>query len=72
MGEEWIEWKGGKCPVDHDALVEFRCRDGYVWRHPASYLAGIAGPCPADWWSHTEDRNRGDDIIAYRVVDQSK
>lgn len=49
---EWVQWKGGECPVPGDTLVEVRSRRGFVWRDVAK----------AFWWDH-----RGD-IVAYRVV----
>lgn len=31
---DWIEWKGGECPVPADTLVCVRCRDGYESSRP--------------------------------------
>lgn len=52
----WIEWKGGECPVDVDALVCCKLRSGKV--SITAYHAGILS------W-----RNNGNaaDIIAYRL-----
>lgn len=52
----WIEWKGGECPVDVDALVCGKLRSGRVSITP--YHAGILS------WRH--DGNAAD-IIAYRL-----
>ena len=49
----WIEWKGGECPVEDDAVIDIRFRDGNEER-------GVH----ADWdWEHSG----GGDIIAYRL-----
>ena len=49
----WIEWKGGECPVEDDAVIDIRFRDGNEER-------GV----DADWdWEHSG----GGDIIAYRL-----
>ena len=50
----WIEWKGGECPVDVDALVCCKLRSGKV--SITAYHAGILS------WRH--DGN-GADVIAY-------
>lgn len=56
----WIEWAGGECPVDSDAIVEVKYRKPiplHINNDRAEYFA----------WSH--DGNSGD-IIAYRLVQQ--
>ena len=53
----WIEWRGGKCPVDSDAIVEVKYRKP----NPYQYNNDRAGDFT---WSH--DGFDGD-IIAYRV-----
>lgn len=51
----WIEWKGGKRPVDMDVRVEVRFRSGSTAIDEAGW-----------WnWAHLGDDY---DIIAYRVV----
>lgn len=35
----WIEWHGGECPVDSDAIVEVKCR----WHNPRQYNNDRAG-----------------------------
>lgn len=52
---EWIEWRGGACPVRNGADVEMRFRDGYVSRDED----------PQGWdWYHLGSIC---DIVAYRV-----
>lgn len=53
----WIEWSGGKCPVDSDAIVEVRYRSP----KPYQYSNDRAGDFS---WAH--DGIDGD-IIAYRL-----
>lgn len=53
---DWIEWKGGECPVPSDTLVEVRIRSG---EEEAGYTAGRY------WWSN---HGESSDIVAYRVV----
>jgi hypothetical protein len=63
----WIEWKGGKCPVADDVLVNWRLReydqsdfDLYdSWSREASGLD----------WQHS---NVGWDIVAYRLHQPTK
>ncbi|MEG1651951.1 MAG: hypothetical protein RR390_00485 [Hafnia sp.] len=51
----WIERNGGECPVDGDANVDTKHRDGRTdIRHKAS----------GAWWNHT---GSCEDIIAYRL-----
>lgn len=58
---DWIEWKGGECPVAGDARVELKLRDGRV-------SSGLQGKeCR---WAHakpTNDYVEWNDIIAYRL-----
>lgn len=54
----WIEWNGGECPVNGDAVIGIKTRDGDI-------QTSIAGECN---WSHSdgwciEHRH----IIAYRL-----
>lgn len=53
---EWIEWRGGKCPVK--AEVQIRYRDGKTSIRWA----------PGCMWAHTGGSNAENDIVAYRVV----
>lgn len=57
----WINWAGGECPVDSDAIVEVR------YRRPSPYQ--FNNDRAGDFtWSHD---GFGGDIIAYRLHDQS-
>lgn len=51
----WVEWGGGKRPVDSDCVVGIRYRDG-------EEDAGVAG---YQSWRHYGEE---DDIIAYRII----
>jgi hypothetical protein len=54
----WIEWKGGECPVGGTICVDVKFRNG---TEPVGYAA-------LGWaWFHDGGE---DDIIAYRVVSQ--
>lgn len=53
----WIEWAGGDCPVDSDAIVEVKCR----WHNQHQYNNDRAGDF---YWAHTGSNA---DIIAYRL-----
>lgn len=61
-GDGWIAWSGGECPVDQDAKVETKYRDGETQAAQAQYFR----------WDHAcAKRTHLDpsaDIIAYRVV----
>ena len=59
----WIEWSGGECPVDVDALVCCKLRSGKV--SITAYHAGMLS------WRHS---GNAADIIAYRLhePEQSK
>ncbi len=70
---EWIEWKGGECPVDRKVIVDVRHKDG-------TYTKGVeAGDAidddpryGFDWWQHSDtakDNSHGF-ITAYRVVSE--
>lgn len=52
---EWIEWKGGACPVPEGTQVEARIRSWAIGCDVAE----------AFWWDH---RDATSDIVAYRVV----
>lgn len=56
----WIQWAGGECPVDSDAIVEVK------YRNPSlnKFNNDRAGDF---YWAHTGGRG---DIIAYRVHNQ--
>jgi hypothetical protein len=55
---EWIEWKGGECPVPLDATIEYRLRSGYsATRKCGEFLSSL-------WVNHESSW----DIVAYRVL----
>ena len=58
----WIQWAGGECPVDSDAIVEVK------FRHPSSnqFNSDRAGDF---YWPHD---GLGYDIIAYRLRQPAK
>lgn len=58
----WIEWHGGECPVDSDAIVEVK------YRHPSrnKFNNDRAGDFT---WSHD---GFGGDIISYRLQQPTK
>lgn len=55
-GEEWIEWRGGKCPVSPKTIVVVRYRKG------KEESPGEAG---GYFWNNT---GSSVDIIAYRII----
>lgn len=61
--EPWIEWGGGKMPVVNYLMVEVKHRDGDVGFGPACHWIDRW----SNGWEHTGPV-RGEDIIAYRVV----
>lgn len=66
MSNDWIEWKGGECPVPPDTMVEVRYRSAIL---PIS-AADLA--CRENWdWQPSEHGLTGSfDIVAYRVVSE--
>lgn len=60
---EWIEWKGGECPVDPEAIVKVRYRP--MRFHPEGPPGEGMDHARSVRWSHG---NNAGDIIAYRVV----
>jgi len=70
---DWVEWKGGNCPVSDGTLVEARLRYRIHTSDPIKVRA------PHGQWVHTRGPNAecedgfcqgNGDIIEYRVVDQ--
>jgi len=63
MSNDWIEWKGGECPVAPGTRVEVRFRSGDSDPH-----------CNAAWWGWKwmgRDLEDTYDIVAYRVVSEA-
>lgn len=58
--DDWIQWAGGECPVDSDAIVEVKYRSP----NPYQYNNDRAGDFD---WAHAGSSS---DIIAYRLHDQ--
>lgn len=64
---EWINWKGGACPIPDGTIVDVKYRSGHVRR---SVLANVqyndrlddAGPA---YWKNDGAQN---DIVAYRLA----
>lgn len=56
--DDWIEWGGGKCPVDADVKVKCRFRSGEETS---------ISPAGAWNWAHEDG-----DIVAYKVVESSQ
>lgn len=60
-GEGWIEWGGGQCPVDEEAVVDVMQRNGVLMQdEPAGYFGWKHGNAVL----HESPR----DIIAYRII----
>jgi len=57
---EWIEWKGGECPVHPSTIVRLRFRDGELTEDEEA--------C----WSSWEHIGKPYDIISYRIVKDEK
>lgn len=53
----WIDWHGGKCPVDSDAIVDVRYRSPNPYQHNNDRAGDFD-------WAHAGSSS---DIIAYRV-----
>ena len=63
---DWIEWKGGECPVDPHTRVMVKCAgfgDETDTADAGVYSLGDGD----DWWRHNE---KPTDIIAYRIVER--
>jgi hypothetical protein len=61
---EWIEWKGGDCPLD-DIQIEAEMRDGSRYEGSAwSFMRGR--------WQHSSYMPHPQHIIAYRIVEPGK
>lgn len=58
LGDGWIEWQGGKCPVEPATRVDLEYRDGDIVKNVPAHFA-------TNCWPHDDHPF---DIIAYRVV----
>jgi hypothetical protein len=59
---EWIEWKGGDCPVPPETVVDFLTKGETPTCHWAA-----PGPAGDLRWSHIFEGSGGD-ILAYKVI----
>jgi len=59
---EWIEWKGGQCPIRPEDYVQIKFRFDNT-NTPANQNANKC------WWSHTGGAG---DIVAYRIQPESE
>lgn len=62
---EWIEWKGGECPVDGDTIIYVKCVNGSVYENlMAKYES---------WEIHADDHvDYAINVTHYRVNSKSK
>ena len=67
-GGEWIEWKGGECPVPIGTKVEVRFRNlpDLVRAGKTVGIVGVTDYCSPIFFDHSHQSNT--DIIAYKVV----
>ncbi|ABF71337.1 p089 [Rhizobium phage 16-3] len=59
---DWIEWGGGDCPVEPEALVNIKCWHEKLWPDSVKCAPSKAG---ALRWQHA---GLGGDIISYSVL----
>ena len=52
---EWFDWRGGECPVAHDAQVAVRWRSGNTWQGQAADFQ----------WHHSTVDPQPFEIVAY-------
>lgn len=61
---DWIEWKGGECPVPSGTVVDVKDRDSFEW---TDQTVGADNAVSDQFWRHTCFMPSLH-IIAYRVV----
>lgn len=62
---EWIDWHGGKCPVEAGVLVDLIFRDGESLRRtPALTYTSNSRDASASFWRNDGSEN---DIVAWRL-----
>lgn len=67
---EWIDWNGGKCPVEQGTLVDVKYRDGEILcRIPANKPHPGMRDAQASFWRNEAREN---DIVAYRLSESEK
>ena len=71
LGDGWITWGGGKCPVPNGTLVDVKFRDGEELKGIQANVSqvGFAREATSSYWRHDDLNN---DIVAYRVVPEPK
>jgi hypothetical protein len=62
---DWIEWKGGECPVSPCQRINLQFRDGETYDE--TWRIDLRA-CQWDWMHD----GKGGDIIAYRVVNNAQ
>lgn len=66
MTKEWIEWKGGECPVPAGTLVDLRYRHNYCEDRIAVPALTFGNMSDREFWQH-ESYAHAYDIIAWRL-----
>ena len=63
---EWIEWRGGPCPVPAGTMIDIRDGDGFEWNG----FPALKAPVNTDaMWRHAPREVALDNqVTAYRVV----
>lgn len=64
QSDEWIEWKGGSCPVPGDTLLDIKYRSGLIQKKIRARFIQLRDGRQSRSWSHN---NVAGDIIAYRL-----
>ena len=55
---EWVEWKGGECPIADGVRHQVKLRDGYLSSDDLEARSWVG-------WDHIDGES---DIVAYRVL----
>ncbi|QWS69950.1 hypothetical protein [Pseudomonas phage K4] len=63
-GNEWTEWKGGKCPFPKGTKVDVIYRDGYRTQWKVGNIDFMYDDLADGVWGHLGDEC---DIVAYRL-----
>lgn len=64
MSNDWIEWNGGRCPVEVGAMVDVRYRDGVERMNIPALKLNPGRDATIAFWRNNGYKN---DIIAYRL-----
>ena len=65
--EGWIQWNGGKMPVEQGTLIDVKYRDGQINEHVKAGFVDISGTIAARCAGTFTHYNRDSDIVAYRL-----